>query len=584
MKISRIPLPSFLNAAAIFFVLGCGSLALQAQNTSALDTAPGAAPSASNAAASPAPAAATALPALPPAPSGRSLLSNGDFSAATKNPSWPDNWGHQAGITWETENGRHFLRLVSQKPGQMLMAYREMPIPPDVKGLEIAIRYRTAGVQSGAKPWFDSRAIFHFLDASRKPVPPDPKAMGLSTKAADWTVASQRVAVPEGAVTLQMMPALFMAAAGTLDLSEIRVTELSSADVAALKTAAAAATKKQADRDAIVKQEMALPPKSAELKVSGNKLVTADGATVWLQGLNVVPLSWSPNGENSILWSIHVAIDDWNANVIRLPVMDSFWFGRGRAPFPDNDKEAYRTIVDNAVKLAAAKGAYIVLDLHRFLTPDASCVAFWKDAAARYKNNPAVLFDIFNEPHGTSWEVWRNGGPVEVKQKGKPTTTVQGVGMQALVNAVRGTGAKNIIVAGGLAYAYDLTGILNGSALDDKGGNGIMYSTHFYNWAKGWAAHFLAVAEKYPVLVGETGADIKKMNFIPAAAQENPVTWTPDMLGLVQKYKLNWTAWSLHTHATPSLILDADYTPTPYFGVFVKEALHGKQFELKAMR
>jgi endoglucanase len=152
-----------------------------------------------------------------------------------------------------------------------------------------------------------------------------------------------------------------------------------------------------------------------------------------------------------------------------------------------------------------------------------------------------------------------------------------------LVDAVRSTGAKNIIAAGGLGYAYDLTGILNGFALDDKGGNGIMYATHFYNWHKGWEKHFLPVAEKYPILIGETGADVRKMNFIPANEQEDPMTWTPDMLGLVQKYKLNFTAWCLHTHATPSLISDWDYTPTPS-GELVKEALHGKQFELKAMR
>jgi endoglucanase len=31
-------------------------------------------------------------------------------------------------------------------------------------------------------------------------------------------------------------------------------------------------------------------------------------------------------------------------------------------------------------------------------------------------------------------------------------------------------------------------------------------------------------------------------------------------------------------------ILDWQYTPTPYWGAFVKDALSGKQFELKKMR
>jgi hypothetical protein len=111
-----------------------------------------------------------------------------------------------------------------------------------------------------------------------------------------------------------------------------------------------------------------------------------------------------------------------------------------------------------------------------------------------------------------------------------------------------------------------------------------MYATHFYNWHRNWEKHFLPVAAKYPVLVGETGADIKKMPFVKAQDQEDPATWVPDAIGLIQKYKLNWTAFSLHPKSTPILISDWNYTPTPFWGVFVKDALSGKQFEMKRMR
>jgi len=576
-------------AAAFLLLLACGGMStLPAQNNSPLDTAPGgemAAPAATPAtpkapAATPAPAPVTSAA---PAAKGPSLLSNGDFQTATKDPAWPDGWGKGDGITWETEGGKHFLRLVQKTPGKMLMAYREMAIPAGTKGLVITIRYRTANVKSGAQPWFDARAIFHFIDASRQPVKPDPKAIIFSKKAATWTEGSAKCVVPPEAKTLQLMPALFQAEAGTLDLAEVYVGAMSESDAAAITAAAAASAKVEAERTGIIAKELTMPSISKELKVSGNKLVTADGETVWLQGVNVVQLSWSSNGENRVPWSMHVALNDWNANVIRLPVMDSFWFGRGRGAEKENNQEAYRTLVDNAIKLAAAKGAYVVLDLHRFLTPDQSCIDFWKDAAERYKNNPAVLFDVFNEPHGTSWDIWQKGGSVEMKTK-EGTKTVEGVGMQALVDTIRATGAKNIVVCGGLEYAFNLSGVLKGYALDDKGGNGIMYATHFYNWHKGWQEHFMAVAEKYPVLIGETGADIHKMNFIPAAAQEDPYTWAPNAIGFIQKNHLNWTAWSLHTGATPAMLADANYTPNPFWGQFVKDALHGKQFEMKSLR
>ncbi len=60
--------------------------------------------------------------------------------------------------------------------------------------------------------------------------------------------------------------------------------------------------------------------------------------------------------------------------------------------------------------------------------------------------------------------------------------------------------------------------------------------------------------------------------------------WANDMLGLIQKYKLNWTGFSFHPRCGPCVILDWNYTPTPYWGTYVKDALAGKQFDLKRLR
>jgi hypothetical protein len=401
--------------------------------------------------------------------------------------------------------------------------------------------------------------------------------------------------VPEGAAGIEIRPTINQAASGTLDLGEVRLVALSPEDAEMMSAAVTAEkarkealavetlNRKQADEEA-VRQILSLPPKTQEIKVSGNKLVTPDGTAVWLQGVNVPSLEWSAKGEN-VLQSIKVALDDWKANVIRLPVIDGFWFGRGKPPQTSNDPEAYRQLVDDAVKMAAARGAWLILDLHRFLAPEEGAVEFWKDAAARYKDNPAVLFDIFNEPHGISWEVWRNGGTVEIKPKvNREGRVFQSPGMQGLVDAVRGTGARNAIVAGGCGYSYNLSGVLEGFALDDKSGNGIIYATHFYNWHKGWEKNFLALADKHPILVGEFGASGNKMPFIPAKNQEDPYTWTPDALGLVQKYHLHWTAFSMHPKASPVLIENWNYEPTPYWGAFVKQALAGGHFEMKRLR
>ena len=69
------------------------------------------------------------------------------------------------------------------------------------------------------------------------------------------------------------------------------------------------------------------------------------------------------------------------------------------------------------ITLVANCGACVLLGLHRFRAPKQEHTDFWKHAATKFKDHPAVLFDLFNEPHGTSWEVWRDGGFVSEKKK-----------------------------------------------------------------------------------------------------------------------------------------------------------------------
>lgn len=332
----------------------------------------------------------------------------------------------------------------------------------------------------------------------------------------------------------------------------------------------------------------------AEIRVSGNRLVDPDGNEVWLQGVAIPGLEIVPEGHGAVN-STKVAIEEWNANVVRLAIKNEYWYGEHENQ--TDGGEAYRAIIDSAVNMAANRGAYIVLDNHRYRAVKPEHIPFWQEVATKYKNHPAVIFDIINEPHEISWEVWRNGGFVSTKKKDavdeagflsneeqRANEGFESPGMQKMVEIIRETGAKNLIIAGGLDWAYDLSGIVNGYALEDKTGNGIMYATHIYNWKRDWQKSFLDAAEKHPIFVGEVGADIKKMHFIPEEAQEDPYTWVPDMLGVIQKHRLNWTGWSFHGWATPIMISDWDYTPTPFWGAFAKRALAGEQFEVKRLR
>ena len=521
-------------------------------------------------------------------PAGPSLLSNGKFALDAKAAQWPDDWPHPEGATWEKEGDTRFLRLRSSQPGQMILVYRRVDFPtPAPAALEIRLRLRYTDVKPGEQNWFDARIMGHFKNRAGRILKPEPETPYFAGTSAGWIDRTYLAKVPVGAAYFEIMPSLFQPARGTLDLARCEV-------FAATAEQLANAGPKIVPSETIAwAKHGPLPP---ALHVAGNRLETADGKAVWLQGLCIDSLEWSAGGEK-LAKSIPVAIDQWKANVIRLPVKDNFWFGRGPWQKPGEGGLAYRKIVDAVIADAAARGAYVALDLHCFGAPMDEHVLFWKDAARRYKNHPAVLFELFNEPHGISWKLWRDGGNLEAlanKQKDQnpaenklEPTGETSPGMQALVDAVRGTGAKNLVIAGGLDWGYDLAGVVAGYALQERaGGCGIMYSSHIYPWKDNWQQHTLAAAEKYPIFVGEVGcpSSYKDFQFIPPAGRHPLEGWSEDMLGLIQKHKLNWTGFSFHPTCGPNVISDWNYTPTPYWGVFVKDALAGKVFQVKKMR
>ncbi len=486
------------------------------------------------------------------------------------------------------EAGNHFLRLQTSEPGKMVMEYRTVDIPAGVQALELTWRHRITGLVKGEKPWFDARIMLEWKDAAGGKISDKPSPPYTQKDTAGWVERSTSFLVPEGAATLVIMPSLFQAVAGTYELDDFVLKPTDPAPILAKKA--------DHERQAAARFVPDEAPDQSKwpkiLKVVGNRLHDPDGKEVWLQGVNAGGLETLPQDDQPVK-SLMVAIEDWKSNCIRVPMKEEFWYGNSH--YQTDGGEAYRAKIAKMIILAANRGAYVAIDLHRFRAPKQEHADFWKDFAAIYKDHPAVLFDVFNEPHGTTWEVWRNGGHVGPENapdesaflseaEKKQNQGFESIGMQGLVDAVRSTGAKNIIIAGGLFWCNDLSGVVNGYALDDKGGNGIMYSWHTYHWHKDWATRVVPAAEQYPIFLGEVGADTAKMGFIPDADQEDPYTWVPDMLGFIQKNKIHWTGWCFHPSATPRMIKSWDYEPTPFWGEFAKQALAGKEFEMKKMR
>jgi hypothetical protein len=328
------------------------------------------------------------------------------------------------------------------------------------------------------------------------------------------------------------------------------------------------------------------------LRVVGNTLVDDSGEPACLRGVNCAGMEFSNDGQGHILQTVQEAVSVWHANFIRMPLSQDRWFGR--APGQDDGGAAYRALVGQLVDFCSRHDAYILLDLHwsdadawgenigQHDLPDANSIVFWKSLAPVYAGNPAVLFDLYNEPSHITWDQWSHGGPVtEIDKKTGGSVSYESVGLQAVLDAIRSTGARNVAVAGGINWSYETAGILSGHALSDPGGNGVVYANHPYPHAfqgigretiPQWAARVEALAARYPVIVTEFGSIESKWPF-PAGSGYNDEKWNREMIATLEEHHWNWSAWDFHPTAWPCLVSDWDYTPTPHFGVWVKQAL-----------
>ena len=188
------------------------------------------------------PPGATAVPAREVDAAGiASLLPNGDFAKADATGEWPEGWGSKTpgnGVTWETEKGQHFLRLVSQRPGQLQTLYRSINLAPGkVRAIKVSVRYRASGVKPGDKPGSDARTLIAFQDATGRTLDTQAVPLVLSPSAG-WSEASGQTVVPVDASRCIVVAGLVHAASGTVDVGEIDAVPLGATETAALVAAA----------------------------------------------------------------------------------------------------------------------------------------------------------------------------------------------------------------------------------------------------------------------------------------------------------------------------------------------------------
>jgi hypothetical protein len=271
------------------------------------------------------------------------------------------------------------------------------------------------------------------------------------------------------------------------------------------------------------------------IAISGNHFVNGAGATVRLLGVDVPSTEYACDqgwGYSSLPLTPATAdaIAAWHADAVRVPLNEDCWLGLNGQP-SYGTQAGYQQAIEAWIAALNAAGLYAIVDLHwsapgavnadgQRPMPDAHSVAFWSSVAGALGENHAVVFDAFNEPYSpeangnsglaVSWDCWLDGGcPVPVANQDDPiddSDTYTAVGMQAIVNTIRATGADQPILLGGLAYANDLSGWLAHEPVDPA--HQLAASFHNYygeacDTTSCWNSVVAGVAAQVPVVTGE---------------------------------------------------------------------------------
>lgn len=253
----------------------------------------------------------------------------------------------------------------------------------------------------------------------------------------------------------------------------------------------------------------------------------------------------------------------WNMNALRLPV--SHWI--------DRMDPAYFARVAGVIRAANQAGLVLILAEYddakaghpsSLRLPTSEIATFWRTWAAQFKDNPMVIFDVYNEPQATKmpehkdgihsardWQFWLHGGIA--------TNGERAVGMQELVDGIRSTGATQVIAIMGLSGGPGMQGFDVNAEIHDPN---IPYEIHPRHATDPTDAerdaHFGFLSSRFPLLAADWGVtldeDSAECRAIPADPERAEALVT-ETLAYFETHDISWTASAFEPG---KLILDVD--------------------------
>lgn len=355
----------------------------------------------------------------------------------------------------------------------------------------------------------------------------------------------------------------------------------------------------------VIKQHAA--SQTLAIHVSGNQLIDGQGQAIRLIGINRInTFCVSPQPYSSDIFGPSDAADvalmaDWHINAVRLTLHEDCWLGINNAPaqYAGNN---YRSAIVNFVNLVHRYGMYAIIDLHvnapgTYLAQQQQAMAdadhapaYWTSVANTFKNDPAVIFEPYNEPVITTanaqttnpWQCLRDGCTITQYYPCHDFTCPaislqwQSAGMQTLVNSIRATGATNVISISGLHDSADLSQLLQYLPHDPQ--NQLTATFHNYGASATdngdcgpscWDSVIAPLAQRIPVITDEFGEGNCQTNYITQFmdwADQHNISYLPWI----------WANWGCNGYAY-GLLTDWNGTRSSY-GQVIYDHFHAVSF------
>uniref|UniRef100_A0A914DYK7 Glycoside hydrolase family 5 domain-containing protein n=1 Tax=Acrobeloides nanus TaxID=290746 RepID=A0A914DYK7_9BILA len=264
---------------------------------------------------------------------------------------------------------------------------------------------------------------------------------------------------------------------------------------------------------ATISAEGSYPP-YGQLQVVGPHITDLNGNVVQLRGMSFYYSQWKAKFYN--LQTVQALRSAWNANVVRIAM------GTDRGGYLTNPEKEW-TNVKNVIEAAIETGIYVIVDWHIIgANPNKDkALAFFSNISQTYGCYPHIIYEIWNEPANTTWDV--------VKAYANE-----------LIPAIRRYDPNNIIVVGTTTWSQD-----NDIAANDPitGYSNIAYALHYYAGTHKQSLRnktIAAINKGLPIFVTEYGTSKVGGGDNVTYTTESNTWWAFD-----DQYKLSYVNWHL---------------------------------------